>query len=127
VIVDQQGAPHSFAVLKTEEVAVESVRQLSCATAGIEGVGRTVEPRAMLPDEVFPGAFVTVSACGRQRKILEVQRRCLADDLAPVRLDSTKRTIQAGFEYRPKARDIQSPSFGLALEVQAPQFGVSEA
>ena len=62
VIVDQQGAPHAFAVLKTEEVAVESVRQLSCATAGIEGVGRTVEPRAMLPDEVFPGAFVTVSA-----------------------------------------------------------------
>ena len=88
---------------------------------------RREEPRAMLPDEMFPGAFVTVRARGRQRQILEVQRRRLADDLAPVRRDSTKRTIQAGLEYRPEARDIQSPSFGLALEVQTPQFRVSEA
>jgi hypothetical protein len=67
-----------------EQVRIERIGQLACGARGIECVGRAIERRAMLPNEVLPGAFVAGRARAGERQILEVQGREVPLDLPGV-------------------------------------------
>jgi hypothetical protein len=57
-----------------EQLAVNTIGQLPAAASGVERVGRAIERRALLSDEVFPRLFVAGRASTGQGEVFEMQR-----------------------------------------------------
>ena len=81
VKVAKQRLARAVLFLQAEELGVERVGDLARAAARVDGVGRAVEGRPELGDEVIPRLVVANRAGAREREIRQVQRIEIAIEL----------------------------------------------
>ena len=92
--ISKQRLPAACAPIQAEQIAVQRIGEISGPPARLDRVGRAVQKRPVLSDEMFPGLLVRGSAGARQRQIFEMQRGEIPRQLASllpegaVRLDS---------------------------------------
>ena len=72
VKVLEQRPPLAAALDEAEQLAVQRVGQFARTAGGIDSVGRSIEHRTMLADEVLPRAFVPTRAGAGEREILQM-------------------------------------------------------
>ena len=111
----------TFAVplLQSEEIGVDRIGELARGAAGIHGVSRSVEDRAVLENEMIPRGLDSRRAGRRQRKILEVERREIALNFRSIAGGIAKRLEGAVLQSGRERCDAQSPPRSLRLPVEA--------
>jgi hypothetical protein len=104
VEVAKERSPRAIPFFCPEQLAIQRIRDLPGSTARRERVSRPIQHRPMLQDEVLPRASVPISACTRQRKVVEVKGGEIPLHLAGVTRRLSKCARNAGLERRRKPR-----------------------
>src|SRR6476659_8952005 len=73
VEVAEERLAFAASLAQPEELAVQRLGEVARAATGIERIGRAVQQRPMLQNEVVPRALVAISARARQREVFQMQ------------------------------------------------------
>ncbi len=118
VKIAKQRLPALAAIVETVELRIQRIGELARTTPPGERVGRAVEPRPLLPDEVFPRRLVSRGAGTCEREVFHVQRRQVAIQLSPGRCLGANRSIDARLERLGKKAGRHMPAAGVRLAVK---------
>ena len=118
VKIAKQRLPALPAVVETVELAIERVGEFARTASRGERVGRAVEPRPLLADEVFPCRLVSRGAGTGEREVLQMQRGQAPIQLSLRRRLGAERAIDARIERVGKEHNGHVPASGVRLAVK---------